>query len=213
MMNFEPKMATSFRSMTSPGNNLRKKDFGCIHFWFHETDRIDDDGHYLESAPHLLAGSFDEFLTRIAVMFGLPDDDDHGFAAAEKSGSQKKNGKATVKTLFRLLNHDHTPAVIEQIEQVVQELGDLSGIQDGKWPFNNIRSERLLRCLLDARLNPEILDTEQQTLLWQCAGSAECVDLLVKRGVDLERRRVPRLRRPARLTNAVSRYSQADGCR
>ena len=168
--------------------SLRKKDFGCIHFWDHETDQVDDDDRFLESASHLLAGSFDEFLTRIAVVFGLPEEDDRGSASAEKTGDQKKKSKATVKTLFRLLKNDHTPAVIEQIEQVVRELGDLSGIQDGEWPFQNIRSDRLLRCLLDAGLNPEILDTENQTLLWQCAGSAECVDLLVKRGVDIERR-------------------------
>jgi len=168
--------------------SLQKKDFGCIHFWDHETDQVDDDDRFLKSASRLLAGSFDEFLTRIAVVFGLPEEDDHGSTPTEKTGDQKKKSKATVKTLFRLLKNDHTPAVIEQIEQVVRELGDLSGIQDGEWPFTNIDSARLLRCLLDAGLNPEILDTEKQTLLWQCAGSAECVDLLVKRGVDIERR-------------------------
>lgn len=168
--------------------SLRKKDFGCIHFWFHETDQVDDNGRYLEGAPHLLAGSFDEFLTRIAGMFGADEEEESDSAPAGKTANQKPAKKATVRTLFGLLRHDHTPAVIKEVEQVVKQLGDLSGIKDGEWPFNNIRSDRLLRCLLDAGLNPEILDTERQTLLWQCAGSAECVDLLVKRGVDIERR-------------------------
>lgn len=168
--------------------SLRKKDFGCIHFWFHETDQVDDNGRYLESAPHLLAGSFDEFLTRIARMFETDEEKESDSAPAGKTANPKPARKATVRTLFGLINRDHTPAVIMEIERVVKELGDLSGIKDGEWPFKNIRSDRLLRCLLDAGLNPEIVDTDQHTLLWQCAGSAECVDLLVKCGVDIERR-------------------------
>jgi len=46
--------------------SLRKKA-GCVFFWDHETDEIDDDDKFLESAGHVLAGSFDEFLTRIAL--------------------------------------------------------------------------------------------------------------------------------------------------
>jgi len=30
----------------------------------HKTEELDDDGNFLESAGYLLAGSFDEFLTR-----------------------------------------------------------------------------------------------------------------------------------------------------
>lgn len=167
--------------------SLHKKDFGCIHFWFHDTDQVDDDGHYLKGAAFLLAGSFDEFLTRIAVTFGLPAEEESDAPFSPQSAG-KKPTKVTVKSLFRLLHHDHTPAVIKQIEDAVKELGDLSGIQDGEWLFINIDSDRLLHCLLDAGLNPEILDTERQTLLWQCAGSAECVELLLKHNVDLERR-------------------------
>ena len=168
--------------------SLKKKSFGCIYFWNHDTDEIDDDGNYLESASHLIAGSFDEFLTRIAVMFGVPEDDAGSADMAESSTKKTAKGKASIKRLFRLMNHDHTPAKIKEIEQEVKELGDLSGIKDGEWPFTNITNVRLLRCLLNAGLNPEITDTEQQTLLWQSAASAECVDLLLKYDVDIERR-------------------------
>lgn len=121
-------------------------------------------------------------------MFGTDEEEESDSAPVEKTANQTSGKKPTVRTLFRLLKHDHTPAVIQEIEQVVKQLGDLSEIKDGEWPFNNIHSDRLLRCLLDAGLNPEIVDTDQHTLLWQCAGSAECVDLLVKCGVDIERR-------------------------
>ncbi|MCA9068863.1 MAG: SMI1/KNR4 family protein, partial [Planctomycetaceae bacterium] len=127
--------------------SLRKKDFGCIHFWDHESDEVeceDEEGpdRFLESASHLLAGSFDEFLTRIAVVFGVPDEEGDESASAKKPpgknlAGKKKAGKVTVKSLLRLLQNDHTPTVVKQIEQVVQELGDLSGIQDGEWPFEN----------------------------------------------------------------------------
>jgi hypothetical protein len=86
------------------------------------------------------------------------------------------------------MNHDLTPDKIEEILQVVGELGDVSGIQDGEWPFNNISSPAVVRCLLQAGLNPEIADTEGHSLLWQCAGSPECVDLLLERGVKVDRR-------------------------
>ncbi|OAI54635.1 hypothetical protein AYO47_09910, partial [Planctomyces sp. SCGC AG-212-M04] len=112
--------------------SLRKKDFGCVHFWFHETDEVDDDDRYLESASHLLAGSFDEFLTRIAMMFGQPEETNDAAGKTGDRGGKKPGGKATRKTLFRLLQHEHTPAVVDQIESVVRELGDLSGIQDGE---------------------------------------------------------------------------------
>jgi predicted DNA-binding WGR domain protein len=167
--------------------SLRKKDFGCIHFWFHETDEVDDDDRYLEIASHLLAGSFDEFLTRIAMMFGPAGGEDASNTTGA-AGGKKPAGKATRKALFRLLQHEHTPAVVDQIESLVRELGDLSGIQDGEWPFQNIDNARVLRSLLDAGLNPEILDTERQTLLWQCASSAECVEVLLKYNVKLDRK-------------------------
>lgn len=183
--------------------SLRRKDFGCIYFWNHETDQVDDDGHYLEGAAHLLASSFDEFLTRIVMVFGAPEDTDGTGASTSETNGKKPARKVTVRTLFKLMNLRHTPAVIKEIEGVVKELGDLSGIQDGQWPFSNIDSERLLRCLLNAGLNPEILDAKQHTLLYQCARSAECVDLLLKYDVDLERRSSPDEYRETALMRAL----------
>lgn len=178
--------------------SLRKKDFGCIHFWDHESDEVDcedDEGQdrFLESASHLLAGSFDEFLTRIAVVFGVPEAESDESASAQTPAGKNLAGKklavkVTVKSLLRLLKNDHTPTVIKQIEQVVQELGDLSGIQNGEWPFRNIRNPDLLRWLLNAGLNPEIVDTDGHSLLWQCAGNRECIDFLAERGVKIDRR-------------------------
>ncbi len=46
--------------------SLTKKR-GCIFFWDHESSLIDDEERFMESAGHLLAHSFDEFLTRIAL--------------------------------------------------------------------------------------------------------------------------------------------------
>jgi len=166
--------------------SLRPRSLGSVYWWNHESDEVDDDGNFLEAAGYLLAGSFDEFLTRIALLFG--DDEQQDSEPSSRSGANQKQPKATVKRLLRLVDHEHTPEKIAEIEQVVKELGDLSGVKDGEWPFTNIRSAGLLRCLLKANLNPEITDTENQTLLWQCAGSVPCINLLLKQDVDIERR-------------------------
>jgi ankyrin repeat protein/predicted DNA-binding WGR domain protein len=166
--------------------SLKPKTFGAVYWWFHETDEADDDGNYLESAGHLLAGSFDEFLTRIALAFGA--DDLSPETTTSKSGATRKKPRASIKQLLRLVNHDHTPEKIKEIEQVAKELNDLSGIQDGEWPFINISSPRVVHCLLEAGLNPEITDTDGHSLLWQCASSQECISLLAKHKVRIDRR-------------------------
>jgi len=165
--------------------SLKPKTFGSVYWWFHETEELDDDGNFLESAGYLLAGSFDEFLTRIALLFG--DDEEFEVETTSQSGATAKKPKATIKRLLRLVNHDLTPKKVKEIEQVVKELGDLGGIQDGEWPFNNIDSPRVVRCLLKAGLNPEITDTEKHSLLWQCATHPECVKLLLEHGADIDR--------------------------
>ncbi|KAA5539775.1 WGR domain-containing protein [Roseiconus nitratireducens] len=44
------------------------KHYGCIYFWNHESDDVNDrTGAFRVSAGHLLANSFDEYLTRIAM--------------------------------------------------------------------------------------------------------------------------------------------------
>lgn len=166
--------------------SLKPKTFGCVFWWFHESNDVDEDGNFMESAGYLLAGSFDEFLTRIALVFG--DDEETDEARTPRGSSSKNKPKATVKRLLRLMKHDLTPDRVKEVIQVVDELQDISGIDDGEWPFGNISNARVLRHLLDAGLNPEILDSERCSLLWQCAGCPECVDLLLKQGVKVDRR-------------------------
>jgi ankyrin repeat protein/predicted DNA-binding WGR domain protein len=166
--------------------SLRPKSFGCVYWWFHESDDVDDDGNFLETAGHLLAGSFDEFLTRIALLHG--DRREIEDEPAVHRVAARKQPAATIRQLVALVKHEHTPEKVEAIEQVVRELGDLSGIKDGEWPFINIDSPRVLRCLLDAGLNREMTDADQHSLLWQCAGNHECVDLLLERGARVDRR-------------------------
>lgn len=195
IQNFSPTLPKGFLPIAGDADlftlSLRKKDFGAIHFWFHETEELDDDGNYLSGAAHLLAGSFDEFLTRIAVFNGVPEDADE--PASSSSGDQEKPArKPNFKTLFRLMKTqrycEYALAVIKEIEATIKQLGDLSGIPDGEWPFINLTNAHILKCLLDAGLNPEILDTDRHTLLWQCASCAECVELLVQHDVDINRR-------------------------
>jgi ankyrin repeat protein len=106
---------------------------------------------------------------------------------------QKKQGpKPTIKRLLRLMKHDYIPEGGEEYDQVAElitELGDLSGIQDGEWPhIDRFEDPRLLGALLDAGLNPEITDKKGGSLLRQCVGHPECIDLLVEQGVDIDRR-------------------------
>src|SRR5262245_6922563 len=110
--------------------SLKPRTFGAVYWWFHETDDVDDDGNYLESAGYLLAGSFDEFLTRIALLFG--DDEPSKETTSSKRSATRQKPRANLKQLLRLVNHEHTPEKIDEIEQVAKELADLSGIQDGE---------------------------------------------------------------------------------
>ncbi len=49
-----------------------KKNAGCVFYWDHE-NADEETGRFVERDGHLLAGSFDEFLTRIA-MYSSEDD-------------------------------------------------------------------------------------------------------------------------------------------
>ncbi|MEZ6104976.1 MAG: SMI1/KNR4 family protein [Pirellulaceae bacterium] len=165
--------------------SLSTKTRGAVYWWFHETEEVDDEGRFLESAGYLLAGSFDEFLTRIAISLDSADEE---LASPDGSRGRGVGSRPTIRTLFKLLKHTHTPTKVKEIEQVVSQLKPLDAVQDGEWPFINISDPKLLSCLLKAGLNPEIRDTDRQTLLWQSASSVPCIELLLPLGVDLERR-------------------------
>jgi ankyrin repeat protein len=100
--------------------------------------------------------------------------------------------KPTLKRLLRLLQHDYIPEEFEElaeIEELVAELGDLSGISDGDWPkIDRLENPDLLRCLLDAGLNPDITAKDGSSLLSQCVQSLDCIDLLLERGAAVDRR-------------------------
>ncbi len=72
---------------------------------------------------------------------------------------------------------------------LVTELGNVSGIQDGDWPtIDKFESPRLLSCLLEAGLNPEITDKGGNSLLSQCVTHPDSIDLLIEYGVNIDRR-------------------------
>lgn len=166
--------------------SLTPRTFGAVYWWFHETELVDDDGNFLESAGYILASSFDEFLTRIATFYDSSENSERD-TDAESRGTNR-DAKVSVKRLLKIIQLEHTPKVVKEIKDAIHEVGDLSGIENGEWPFINLDNPEVLGCLLDAGLNPEILDAEGQSLLWQSASSPECIGLLAKHGANLDRR-------------------------
>ncbi len=170
--------------------SLLPKTFGAVHWWFHETEDLDDDGNFLVSAAHLLASSFDEFLTRIACLFDNEEDtnDEATDDANEKHSAKASGSKASLSALLRTIQKEHTPQTVKEIKRLIEEAGDLSRIEDRKWPFINLGNAEVLQCLLDAGLRPDIVDSEGQALLWQCAIDPACIALLGKYSIDVDRR-------------------------
>lgn len=165
--------------------SLSPKSFGAVHWWNHETEELDDDGNFLSSAAYVLASSFDEFLTRIACLF---ETDEVTTDANEEPSPKTGGSKASLKALLRAIQKEHTPQTVKEIKRLIKDAGDLSQIEDRKWPFINLKNVEVLQCLLDAGLRPEILDEDGQTLLWQCAVGPECIALLGKYSIDVDRR-------------------------
>lgn len=170
--------------------SLSPKTFGAVYWWNHDTEHLDDDGNFLASAAHLLASSIDEFLTRIACLFDNEDDtnDEATNDADEKPNTKSSGSKASLSGLLRAIQKEHTPQTVKEIKRLIKEAGDLSRIEDRKWPFINLGNVEVLQCLLDAGLRPEVLDTEGHSLLWQCAIGPECIALLGKYSIDVDRR-------------------------
>jgi ankyrin repeat protein/predicted DNA-binding WGR domain protein len=162
--------------------SISPKTSGAVYWWNHDTEELDDDGNFLPSAAYLLASSFDEFLTRIACLFDK-DEEVH-----EEPIPTAKAPKSTLRELLRAIQKEHSPQTVKEVKRLIKEAGDLTQIEDRKWPFINVGNVEILECLLNAGLRPEILDTEGHSLLWQCASSAECIELLGKRSVDFNRR-------------------------
>lgn len=162
--------------------SLSPKTFGAVYWWNHDTEELDDEGNFLTSAAYLLASSFDEFLTRIACLFDKDEE------VKEEPRQTKKISKSSLRDLLRAIQKEHTTQTVKEVKRLIKEAGDLSEIEDRKWPFINLGNAEVLECLLQAGLRPEILDTEGHSLLWQSACSSECIELLGKWGVDLNRR-------------------------
>jgi predicted DNA-binding WGR domain protein len=167
--------------------SLSPKTYGAVYWWNHETEELDDDENFLPSAAYLLASSFDEFLTRIACLFD-DDSDDNQIDQIEAPSPMASGSKSSLRELLRTIQKEHTPQTVKEIKRLVKAVGDLSRIEDRLWPFINLGNAEVLKCLLDAGLSPEILDAEGHTLLWQCASSSECIQLLGGHGVDPNRR-------------------------
>jgi hypothetical protein len=81
-----------------------------------------------------------------------------------------------------MMKHSLFPEYFDEIDEyisVITELGNLSGIQDGEWPsIDRLECPRLLKSLLDAGLNPEIIDKDGNRLLFQCVGHPDCIELI-----------------------------------
>ena len=202
-----PLMPTGHLPISDSGGNAITIDLGkkpgCIYLFDHELPEYDDyeDIEALEekygSAPYLmkhatlLAGSFDEFLTRIASYRDAEEEVPQPKPQSTTTKNKRKS-KPTIKRLLRLLKRDCVSEEFEEvkeIEELITELGDLSGIEDGEWPkIHRFDNPRLLRRLLEAGLNPEITDKEGNSLLCQCVMNAECLDLMLDQGVAVDRR-------------------------
>lgn len=164
--------------------SLSGKNPGCVFFWDHETNTSMNDDKFVESNGYLLAGSFDEFLTRIATFYDDPEPEVK-LSPSKSSASKKPN----FRKLLSLFNRPHNDQTAEAISlEIEAQGGDLSSIQDGELPFNNIRHTGVLRALLKAKLNPSLVDVEGHPLIWLAAGSAPCIDLLVKAGANVNQK-------------------------
>ena len=201
-----PLMPSGHLPISESGGNTITIDLenkpGCIYLFDHELPEYDDyeDIEALEekygSAPFLmkhatlLAGSFDEFLTRIASYRDVEERPE----AEPQSGTKKnkRKPKPTIRRLLRLMKRDCISEEFEgikEIEELIAQLADLSEIKDGEWPkIHRFDNPRLLSRLLDAGLNPEIADKDGSSLLCQCVMNPECIDLMLDQGVAVDRR-------------------------
>lgn len=104
--------------------------------------------------------------------------------AATKSTSNKPS----LKKLFRLLAKVERDQLFEQIRSGLEACGnDLSMVGDGELPYMNFNDPKLLRLLLKADLPAETTDEKGHSLLIQAVANPKSVELLLKKGVDVNR--------------------------
>ncbi len=114
--------------------------------------------------------------------------------AAVTAKASPKSGKGTaqrdIKNLMKLLilsdSHRRPKDIVRKIGAEIASLGgDLSFIKSKKLPFVNFRTENILILLLEARLNPNLLDQEGQSLLWLSTWNVKSLAALLERGADV----------------------------
>jgi ankyrin repeat protein len=108
-----------------------------------------------------------------------------GAGAAAPRGKQKK---PNLKKLFRLLAKPERDQLFDEIKVELEVCGnDLSCVGDGEYPYGNLSDPKMLRLLLDAGLPPETTDVKGNSLLIQAAVNPKCIELLLKKGADVNR--------------------------
>jgi len=109
--------------------------------------------------------------------------------AGEKKSSKPGKISKNPNALFRLIDKMSapiTPDFLETLRTEIEKLGgDLSGIPDKQFPFQNMFDVRVLKMLLDAKLRPNLTDCKGNTLLYLSSGHIACMELLLSLGVDI----------------------------
>lgn len=103
-------------------------------------------------------------------------------------GKSAPGGKANLQPLLRLLSKVDRDSRLEEIKAALNKAGgDVSGLADRELPYLNWTSLPLFKLMMNAGLNPELLDVKGFTMLHRAAGNAGCVKLLLAQGVDVNR--------------------------
>ncbi len=105
-----------------------------------------------------------------------------------KMTTDRRSEGPNLKKLFRLLAKPERDRLFDQIKSELEACGnDLSTVSDGEYPYGNFNDPKLLRLLLNAGLPPETTDVKGGSLLIQAAVNSKSIELLVKKGADVNR--------------------------
>jgi len=128
---------------------------------------------------------------------------------AARAGGTGKRPKPTIAQLLQRMERYYLSDEcedVEELEVLIEAIGDLSGVQNGDWPVvGRFESPRVLYALLEAGLNPELTDKVGKSLLCQCVMHPECIELLLECDVEIDRRSGPQAR--TALMEAACRMS------